>query len=118
MNEQELESKIRNASIDLYALRQKANPTPAERFAMDRMQREILSTIPPEYWGRLRDPQGRCLIMEPTYQTRMQCPWIAPCPVCGAQCEVRIGSSATDLSVEVDYTCQRKHVSNAGENHG
>lgn len=109
MTNEELESKIHNASIDLHALRLKANPSPAERLAMERMQHEILSTIPPEHWGRLRDPQGRCLIMSETYQFTKVCPWIAPCPVCGAQCQVTVKSSVTGLAIDVDYTCQRKH---------
>lgn len=110
MTNEELEERIRIASIDLYALAQaKPNPTEAERLAIERFQNEVLSTIPPEHWDRVTDPKGRCLIMTHTYQFCKLCPWIAPCPVCGAQCRVSVKSSVSGLAIDVDYTCQRKH---------
>lgn len=41
------------------------------------------------------------------------CPWIAPCPFCGAVCQVTVesGTSENDksMAIKVDYACARKH---------
>jgi len=40
-----------------------------------------------------------------------ECPWISPCPTCGALCCLTVeNSQVTGLSLSVDYACQRKHA--------
>jgi hypothetical protein len=51
-------------------------------------------------------------IMEGLYRYYKNCPWIQPCPVCGAVCVLTVESESKSdptLRITVDYACLRKH---------
>lgn len=58
----------------------------------------------------IQGPVSGDAVMVQLHSFTSDCPWIAPCPVCGAVCQVRVDSTADRLIVDVDYACKRKHA--------
>jgi len=58
----DLEDKISLASAALYELQHNPRNAGASPAMLERVQLDILSTVPREHWGRLKDPQGRQLV--------------------------------------------------------
>ena len=64
MTNEDLEGRISRASAALYELQHKPlnQNQPADSAMLERVQLDILSTVPQEHWHRLTDPQGRRLL--------------------------------------------------------
>lgn len=60
--EEDLEGRISRASAALYDLQHSIRYENTDPAMLERTQLDIISTVPPEHWGRLTDPQGRRLL--------------------------------------------------------
>lgn len=62
MTDEDLEGRISRASAALYELQHAKRFQATDPRMLERTQLDILSTVPPEHWHRLTDPQGRRLL--------------------------------------------------------
>jgi hypothetical protein len=62
MTNEDLEGRISRASATLYDLQHSPRYVNVDPAMLERIQLDVLSTVPQEYWCRLIDPQGRQLL--------------------------------------------------------